>query len=182
MEQAKITEEKIKIEILRPSHLPLLQGFRSHEQDLVDFLVEDALDNQNQRLSLTFLWFYQNELVSYITLLNDRINLDGELKTAFQKKEILYRSLPALKIGRLCVDDRFLHRGIGTLMIDFSIEIANHIIEKYSGCRFIVLDAKKNGRDNPVLFYEKQRFKTLKHRKETTPMYLDLMDNIKFSA
>ena len=79
------------------------------------------------------------------------------------------------------MDDRFLHRGLGTLMVDFSIEAANSIFENYSGCRFIVLDAKQ-GKESPVPFYEKQRFKVLNVRKGTTPMCLDLLDNIKLSV
>ena len=57
--EVKIKEEEVKIEILRPFHVPLLSTFCSYEQELVDFLVEDALENQNQRLSLTFLWIYE---------------------------------------------------------------------------------------------------------------------------
>ncbi|MDD4878110.1 MAG: hypothetical protein PHO02_03680 [Candidatus Nanoarchaeia archaeon] len=179
---AKIMVEDVRIEILCPFHMPFLRGFRSYEKEMVNFLIEDALDNQNQRISLTFLWFYQDELAAYITLLNDRINLEGNLKEFFMEKGVLYNSLPALKIGRLCVDDRFLQRGMGALMIRFAIKIANQIFERYSGCRFIVLDAKRNIRKSPVLFYEKHGFKILRERKGATPMYFDLVDNIKFCA
>ena len=64
-------------------------------------------------------------------MLNDRINLEGDLKTVFREKGVLYRALPALKIGRLCVDDRYLRKGIGTVMIDFSIKVAFHIFDKF---------------------------------------------------
>lgn len=67
-------------------------------------------------------------------------------------------------------------------MIDFSIKIATYIYEGFSGCRFIVLDAKRNKLKDPIHFYKKQGFKCLKERKKgTTPMYLDLVNNIKFS-
>jgi len=47
---------------------------------LVDFLVEDALENQKNRISVTYLIFLESgELVGYVTLLNDRINLEGDL-------------------------------------------------------------------------------------------------------
>lgn len=171
----------IRIERLKDCHD--VKGFSSYEKDLMAFLNQDALGNQKNRISVTYLWFLKTgELVGYITLLNDRINLEGGLKAAFKNKDIFYRSLPALKIGRLCVDDRFLRRGLGTLMIDFAIDTANRIFKEYSGCRFIVLDAKKNTRGSPVQFYEKQGFKTLKERKGTIPMYFDLTNNDKFSA
>ena len=171
------------ITITRISEKNNIKDFVSYEQELVNFLVEDALINQNHQISVTYLWFLNTgELVGYVTLLNDRINLEGDLKDFFRIKGIQYHSLPALKIGRLCVDDRFLRRGLGTLMIDFSIKVAFHIFEKYSGCRFVVLDAKRNPANDPIHFYKKLGFKELKERKKgTTPMYFDLVNNIEFS-
>ena len=176
----KITANDIKIVRMNETHS--ITKFKSYEPELVNFLVEDALNNQNHKISVTYLWFLNTgELVGYVTLLNDRINLEGDLKVFFRTKGIQYHSLPALKIGRLCVDDRFLRRGIGTIMIDFSIKVAFHIFEKYSGCRFIVLDAKRNQMNDPIHFYKKLGFKELKERKKgATPMYFDLTNNIKF--
>jgi len=173
MEKQKIQLEEIRIEIMNDSHN--INNFKSYEKELVNFLVEDALENQKRKLSVTFLWFYKNNLISYISLLNDRINLEGNLKQNFREKGIYYKSLPALKIGRLCVDDRFLRQGIGTLMIAFATKIAERIVVSYSGCRFIVLDAKRNKDSDVIHFYKKLGFETLKDRKKgTTPMYLDL--------
>ncbi len=178
----KITVEEVKIERIHENHK--VDNFQSYEPELVHFLLEDALDNQKNRISVTYLWFLKasGELIGYITLMNDRINLEGDLKEIFHGKGIGYHSLPALKVGRLCVDNRFLRRGIGTLMIDFSIKVAYHIFANYAGCRFIVVDAKRNVQNDPIHFYRKQGFETLKERKKgTTPMYLDLVNNVKFS-
>ena len=178
----KINIRDIRIE--RMSEVHDLVSFKSYEKELVSFLVEDALDNQKRQISVTYLWFLKpDKLIGYITLLNDRINLEGNLKQAFRDKGILYKSLPALKIGRLCVDDKYLRRGLGTHFIDFSIKVAYDIYKNYSGCRFIVLDAKRNNENDPIHFYKKQGFKILKERKKgTTPMYLDLVDNIKLCS
>src|SRR3989344_3484545 len=178
----KITAEDVKIERIQENHN--IKSFRSYEQELVYFLREDALINQNHQISVTYLFFLNaGELVGYLTLLNDRINLESDLKEVFRQKGIQYHSLPALKVGRLCVDDRFLRRGIGTMMIDFSIKVAFHIFEKNSGCRFVVLDAKRNTANDPIHFYKKLGFKELKERKKgATPMYFDLANNFKFSV
>ena len=111
-----------------------LSNFKSYEKELVNFLTEDALNNQKQKLSVTFLWFYEKNLVGYLTLLNDKINLEGDLKEFFREKDIHYKSLPVLKIGRLCVHDDFLRRGVGRLMVLFAIQQANEISENKSGC------------------------------------------------
>lgn len=174
-QQQKINPEKIKIEIINSEYN--VRDFTSYEKELVDFLREDALENQEQKLSVTFLWFHEDKLVSYITLLNDKINLESDLKEFFKEKGIHYKSLPALKIGRLCVEDKFLRRGLGRLMILSAIKIADEINRNKAGCRFITLDAKRNQdkRLDSIHFYKKMGFKTLKERvKGTTPMYLDL--------
>lgn len=67
----KISIEDIKIAKIKDFHN--LKEFTSYEKELVDFLVEDALENQKKNLSVTFLWFYREQLAAYITLLTDRI-------------------------------------------------------------------------------------------------------------
>ena len=174
-EDNKIDPKDIIIEKLNNKHD--LSNFKSYEKELIDFLIEDALNNQMQKLSVTFLWFYEKNLVGYVTLLNDKINLEGNLKEFFREKDIHYKSLPALKIGRLCVHDDFRKKGIGRLMVLFAIKQANEISENKSGCRFITLDAKRNEKRelDSIHFYKKLGLKLLKERiKGTTPMYLDL--------
>lgn len=170
-----IQTEEIKIEIINQHHQ--LDSFQSYEKELVDFLMEDALENQKQRLSVTFLWFYENQLTAYITLLNDKVNLEANLKEFFREKGIHYKSLPALKIGRLCVDNKFLRRGFGKLMVLTAIRIAQEISKSRSGCRFVTLDAKRNQdpEKDPLLFYQKMGFQVLQEKKKgPTPMYLDV--------
>jgi len=174
-EDSKIEPKDITIEKLDAKHD--LSNFKSYEKELVNFLIEDALNNQKQKLSVTFLWFYEKNLIGYVTLLNDKINLEGNLKEFFREKDIHYKSLPALKIGRLCVHDDFLRKGIGRLIVLFAVKQANEISENKSGCRFITLDAKRNEKRelDSIHFYKKLGFKMLKERiKGTTPMYLDL--------
>lgn len=168
MEQ-NVSEEELRIEILREDHT--LSGFQSRTQELVDFLVDDALQNQMQKISLTFLFFYKEQLVGYITLLNDSIKLRGELREFFKNKDIHYGSLPALKVGRICVDSRFERRGIGTEMIRLAYRHAEKIQKELAGCRFVTLDAKRSS----LAFYEKLGFKVLKpESKGLFPLYLDL--------
>lgn len=171
----KVKPAEIRIEKINKNHN--LGDFKSYEPELVNFLIEDALNNQEQNISITFLWFYKSRFVSYITLLNDKINLEGNLKKFFKEKDIHYKSLPALKIGRLCVHDDFIKRGLGKLMILFAIQKAKEINENKSGCRFLTLDAKRNKIKelDSIHFYKKLGLNILKERKKgTTPMYLDL--------
>jgi len=175
----KIKINEIEIEQIDESHKSVISTFKSYEKELVDFLVEDALDNQKKQMSTTHLWFLKStkELIAYVTVLADAISLQGELKEHFRQQGILYKSLPALKIGRLCVSDEYLGRGIGTLMIEFVLVLAQRI-SKEIGLRFITTDAKRNPdpRKDSVHFYKKFGFEILRQReKGTTPMYKDLI-------
>jgi len=176
--QEKISSESLRIERLSSAHEGIITSFKSYEKELMDFLVEDALGNQEKKISVTHLWFSKstNELVGYITLLTDTISLNPTLKNEFRTKGIDYKSLPAIKIGRLCVDDKFLRKGIGSLMIQSVIYYIKKINEK-CGCRFITVDAKRNpdkSKDS-CHFYKKMGFEMLKERKKgTTPMYKDV--------
>lgn len=173
-----IPTSDISVELLSEKHKPLLDGFCSFEKELENFLKQDALDNQEKRISKTHLWFHKptGKLLGYMTLLTDKISLEAELKQEFRNKGINYKSLPALKIGRLCVHDDFLRKGIGTYMIDSVIFIV-HKINEFAGCRFITIDAKRNpdkSKDS-IHFYISKGFKIYKERiKGTSPMYRDV--------
>lgn len=91
---APILLEEMQIEIINEKHD--VTKFKSYEKELVNFLQEDALDNYQQNISVTFLWFYQGELASFITLLTDRITMESDLRERFKQKGIYYKSLPAL--------------------------------------------------------------------------------------
>ena len=165
----KILPIQIKIEQIKKEHH--LLSFQSKEEDLQAFLIEDALHHQQQNISVTFLWFHQDQLVSYISLLTDRILLKADFKAFFAYNRINYNTLPALKVGRLCVDDRYIRRGLGRLMIYFAVEKAREISKNSAGCRFITVDSKRNS----LGFYEKLGFTVLKEKTYTT-LCLDIMN------
>jgi ribosomal protein S18 acetylase RimI-like enzyme len=177
----KISSQEIRIEVLSEAHREILREFQSYEKDLSDFLVEDALENQRKNVSVTYLWFHigTGKLLGYITLLSDSLalkKLDPKLKESFRMKGIDYPTLPALKIGRVCIDDRYRRKGIGTQMFYFTLNIMIQLNYKV-GCRFITLDAKENRDDqknNSVHFYKKLGFGFLKEKnKKHPPMYYD---------
>ena len=154
----------IKIVPINSKYNRGLIDFKTEITELKSFLIDDALENQNQKISLTFLWFYKDQLIGYVSLLNDKINLEGNLKTYFKEKDVLYKSLPALKIGRLCVHDSFRRMGFGRLMMVFVIQKAELIGDNIAGCRFITLDAKRNTKKelDSIYFYKDIGFKVLK--------------------
>jgi predicted GNAT family N-acyltransferase len=173
-EEAKISMKDLRIEVVSSENVQYAEGFETDNKELRDFLVEDALKNQEVGISTTYLWFYNpgNQLAAYVTILMDAIRVSGDLRDSFLGQGIGYKTLPALKIGRLCVDKKYERKGIGKNIIYFVMEKAIHLSEE-AGCRFIVVDAKKESEH----FYRKLGFDVLREReKGTIPMYFDIID------
>ena len=177
--KSKVKKEELYFERLDEKHLKIVKTFKCSEKELEKFLFEDAWTNELQGISITYLWFLKEnkELAGYVTLLVDSINLSADLKRFFREKDIHYKSLPALKIGRMAVSEAMMRKGVGSMMIRFSISVALEIYKKYAGCRFIILDAKrsKDPKFDSIHFYKKMGFRILSEReKGTVPMYIDI--------
>lgn len=174
-----VPQNQLKIETMRKEHLDIIENFDTSNKELKDFLVEDAFENQKRGISKTYIWFHKptNNFVAYVTILADAIRVHGtKLGISFEDKGITYKTMPALKIGRLCVSDKYRNRKIGSYILIFVMNILLEINEKI-GCRFLVVDAKKES----IHFYRKKSFLVLKERlKGTIPMYFDMMKEIEY--
>ena len=150
-------------------------------KDLNEFLRDDAWLQETQKVNITYLWYLKKtkKIAGYITLSCDSIHLSGRKKEEMQQIGISYRALPALKVGRMAVNQDYFKKGLGTLMIWFAIELVKQI-NTYSGCRFITLESKNESslpeRMRPIHFYKKLGFIVTKERKKTSyiPMHRDL--------
>ena len=188
---------------IKSKYNKLLNNFKTYQSELKNFLIEDALNGQDICISTTYLIFdkkehYKNKndisklsLLGYVTITNDSISLDSKLKEKFQEKGIIYKALPALKIGRLCVDEDYERRGLGRLILAFCIKRAAYL-NKQIACRFITLDAKRNNErsKDSYHFYHKFNFQILinknktkeeliRQKSGTTALYLDIYHIIK---
>lgn len=198
-------KRELHFEKLKSKFEPLIKDFQSYQPDLREFLVEDAFKAEEISISTTYLVFDAKQwkhwkrtkdikdlnLLGYITILTDSIRLDGDLKEQFRVKGIEYKSLPALKIGRLCVDDNYLKRNIGTCILTWVVSKVIHM-NLECACRFITLDSKRHKESckDSYHFYRKIGFKILKRKDKSeeevikqnsgaTSMYLDLYHIIK---
>lgn len=146
-----------------------VSGFCSSDEDLNDYLKENALRDLEYLYSSTHVVRYKDTVVGYFTLVNDTISpkfIDEEIGIKYK-----YSKLPAVKIARLATDKKYAGRGIGKIMMASIYGMVFDMI-KSSGCRVITVDAKKNAQ----AFYERFEFKTVNSKKayETIPMYIDI--------
>jgi hypothetical protein len=189
---------ELRFDKLKHRHFSLITDFRTFDSDLKAFLIEDAMRSQEMCISTTFLIFDHDDflknskdpmlltLLGYLTITADSFILTGPLKQAFREKGVNYKTLPGMKIARLCVDDRYTHRGLGSLALAYVTRKAIYS-NLDCACRFIILDATryKDPQKDTYPFYEMHGFRiqenlgrtydTLrKMSRGTTLMYLDI--------
>ena len=147
--------------------------FESTSNELNDFLKEDALKNQTELISTTYLCCHSNQLVGYVTFTTDIIRKKDVREE--ERIEVPYKEYPAIKIARLATDREYEKKGVGTFLLLAAIGMAYDISKKV-GCRFIIVDSKQES----IEFYEKHGFKLVKkHERDDHPtMYLDIMPAI----
>lgn len=164
--------------ILKLSKDTEIKPFKSEDKDLNDFLVSDAKNYSDALLAVTYLIEEGNECAAYFSLLNDRILMDEEEKSIWNRVNRLIKnnkrrkSYPAIKIGRLAVAEKYSHKGYGSQILQF-VQYLYTQREQYAGCRFVTVDAY----DNALGFYEKHGFKFLTTKdagQRTRVMYFDL--------
>ncbi len=166
MEQ--IPYDKLQIGTLTKRHE--LISFDSNNPELNDFLKNDALEDQENMTSRTYLCFWDKNIVGYLTLVADTLEVEAVNKSD-KIDDYLYRKYPAIKIARLAVDRRSEKRGVGRYIllaaVGKAISVSNDI-----GCRYITVDSKPESTG----FYEKHNFKMVeKYRGSKFPkMYLNM--------
>lgn len=124
------------------------------------FLKKDAKRFHKSNIAKTYCLVERSQNPSrvwgYITLLCSEIKIED-----CQRPEdcvgMRYDSYPAVKIARLAVDNELKGNGLGTNLVDFSVSLVQKIIMPKVGCRFLVVDSKKEA----VKFYLQAGFTLL---------------------
>lgn len=159
----------------------VITAFDCSDEDLNDFLINEANLYRNALLSVTYVVESKatNEVLAYFSLSNDKISIsDFESKTEFNRfrkhkfvNEKRLRSYPAIKIGRLAISKSAQHQSIGTYLLEFIEDY--FIVDNKSGCRFVTVDAYVDA----IPFYIKNNYQILNNDdedKRTRVMYFDL--------
>lgn len=89
-----------------------VSSFHCTNEDLNDFLKNDALWNQEQLINKTYVCYYQNHLVGYFTLTTDTIQVKS-IDHSDCVDDFPYSRYPALKLARLATDEKFQGMGVG---------------------------------------------------------------------
>jgi predicted GNAT family N-acyltransferase len=156
----------------------IFKEFDCDDADLNDFFLNSAKHFSKQLLAVTYVLESEKDIIAFFSISNDRISLQDiknpiqweEFQSSFPEGKHL-RSYPAIKIGRLAVNNKYKGKGYGKSIIDYLID--SFTTNNKTGCRFITVDAYKQS----LSFYESTHFKYLTEKdvnKDTRLMYLDL--------
>ena len=163
-----------------------LEQFDCGEEEITNFLKEDALFYQNEKMANTYLFLKEDhEIAAYFSISNDCLIDWGEdfkfTNTDFNRlhrrasipnsKRI--RQYPAVKVGRLGVAIEFHKTGIAYELMDFikGFSVINH----NPACRLLLLDALNKERQ--IKYYTNngfQHFLLNDAEDKTRIMYFDL--------
>lgn len=157
----------------------LLLPFVSEDEDLNNFLTEDAKNYSRDLMAVTYLFVdkQKQQIMAYFSLLNDKVAYDPREKSLWNRINRLIpnnkrrRNYPSAKIGRLAVSQNYAHMGLGSQIIDYIKYFM--VTNPKLGCRFLTVDAYAKVVD----FYRKNEFDffTLTDTFDSTRlMYFDL--------
>lgn len=156
-----------------------LENFDCGDNDLNDFLFEDAKVFLEKRIANTFVLEDEDRIVTYFTLLNDKISRLEITNSRWKKiKDCFpdnkhFRSYPSIKIGRFAVSKDYRGQHVGSDLMAMIKTILNEN-QVYSAFRFITVDAYLSA----IPFYEKNGSKQLTQKDEdehTRLMYFDML-------
>ena len=167
------------MELKRLTATDAVSTFNCGDEDLNEFLSQDALPSAEKRIANTFVLYDGTDIAAYFCLLTDKITKQEVSKADWRrfKKQFphgkQFSSYPSIKIGRFAVSDQQAHSGIGTNLLGWiKLQLLNSIT--LPAYRFITVDAYLSA----IPFYEKNGFKQLQpldDNKDTRLMYFDIL-------
>lgn len=145
----KYIKENYYFETLTSAHN--LSDFSCESEDLTNFLINDALNQQKDKLNLTKLIMCDGEIIGFVSLLTDTIEIK-KIRDEKTKKDIKghlntidyqignNKQLPAIKIGRFAIKDKYSGKGLGTEFFGTIMYNLNQLSKEYVGFRFVVVE------------------------------------------
>jgi len=159
-----------------------LNSFSCQIEEYNEYLFHEAARSQNDQMALTWLLRERSSgaVAAYMSLIADAIKLSATEKE-LHKLEYPFKTVPSMKIAKLAVSTPFQekYKGIGSLMVDMAIQIAEACNEQYFACRFITVDADIEHNESVMKFYLKNGFipneETNNKRRKTISMRRDIL-------
>ena len=168
-----------KIEIVKLSEVYDISRFDCGDNDINEFLRNDALNYQKEKIAVTTLFIFENNILGFCSLASDAVKLERKTEEEKIRTELGrgYSEYPALKLARFGRDKRFKKSGVGKFILNYVVGKAISLNDD-AAIRFVSLDSYANR----VEYYKGYGFVENLHRHyqergertETFSMRLDL--------
>ena len=113
-------------------------------QSVTDFLVSDALQQQQLLINKTTLFYYDGNLIGFVTLAASVLELNQAQQTAIQPEVVeIGHDVPSVLIARLGVDKDHQRNGYGRRIFDW---VLAEVIQSSIGARLLLLHVDKENR------------------------------------
>ncbi len=171
------------LSLIKVTSTTVFKQFDCGDEDLNDFLLTKAKPYSDQLLATTYIIENDERVLAFFSIFNDSLrtqDIEFASRSAFKKLIATFvphgkrhlEYFPALKIGRLAVCKNNQKLKLGTLIVDYIINLAitNNSL---CACKFITVDAYAAS----LQFYEKKGFSYLfpgDEGEDTRQMHYDL--------
>ena len=172
-----------KLRKLKEEEYTMLGWFNCGDEEINDFFHNDALPHKQELMAESYCFEFEGRPLALVSIQNDSIHFDDDenkerikfgsnIELPITKR---YRSIPAVKLGRLGVHVTLKGMGIGSNLLEFCKLM--FVTDNRTGCRLITVDSyiKQIG------FYKKNGFSLFPNQiieerddNDTVIMYCDL--------
>lgn len=141
-ENQPIPIDASQISVVELSEIYGLSKFDCGDQDINEFIKQEALVHQKESIAQTFLFIYKDQILGFCSLAADAIYLDQEEKVnaipniGHMKH---YSQYPAVKLARFGRDSKYRGQQIGSELI--LKWVVAHVRSLKVAVRFLTLDA-----------------------------------------
>ena len=179
-------------EIMNTTHLvPFSKYYKINQFDCGipeynQFLIDSADIFQKNDITNTQLLLdnITGDVIGYIALCMSSVKLTENEKYSCHLESVLYKSIPALLLGKLAVDKRYRdkQKGYGSYLVTLARGLATEMNENGIACRFVLVDADIQYNPDTPQFYIKNFFVPnesfgKKPKNTTLSMRLDILND-----
>ncbi|MDP3733814.1 MAG: GNAT family N-acetyltransferase [Nanoarchaeota archaeon] len=129
-----------KVKAERLSKIYDVSRFDCGDDDLNDFIKNDAFVYQEKKLATTTLFFYEEKLIGFFSVAADSLKLNFDEKENYGIHQKKLEDIPSIKLARLAVDKNYQKQGVGTNILKWCIGYILDCSEMVA-IRFITVDA-----------------------------------------
>ena len=119
-----------RVKAERLSKIYDVSKFDCGDEDLNDFIKNDAFIYQEKKIATTILFFYEENLIGFVSIAADSLKLNFDEKQSYNIHQKKLEDVPAVKLARLAVNKIFQKQGIGTNILKWVITKQNLVEEQ----------------------------------------------------